>query len=240
MILYMFMIIYFMWLEIRALFELKWKYFHRFWSWIEVSIIICSWTSVGIYIWRYHECQRIGELFKEINGYVYINLQFSSYINDVLTSLMSCCCFFGTIKLIKLCRFNQRLCLFIQTLNDAAKELCAFSVMFSLVFVSFLCLFYFLFISKLFSCASLFRTAQMLFEMTLMKFDAHQLSEAAPFLGPFAFSLFILLVVFVCLSTFLTIISESFRRARGNLNANNEDMFSFMMKTFQRWTGRKE
>jgi hypothetical protein len=46
------------------------------------------------------------------------------------------------------------------------------------------------------NCASLLYTAQMLFEVTLMKFDASELHEAAPFLGPFCFTLFILLLVF--------------------------------------------
>ena len=85
----MMMIIYFMVIEIRLLFELKWKYFHRFWSMIEVGIIVCSWTSVGIYICRYQEFQRIGELFRETNGYVYINLQWSAYINDILIFLFA-------------------------------------------------------------------------------------------------------------------------------------------------------
>ncbi|CAF4193018.1 unnamed protein product, partial [Adineta steineri] len=97
-IVYMIMILYFMWIEIRLLLKLKWNYFHRFWSYIEIGIIVCSWTSVGIYIWRYKECQRIGELFEETNGYVYINLQLASYINDILTFLFAFCCFFGTIK----------------------------------------------------------------------------------------------------------------------------------------------
>ncbi len=48
----------------------------------------------------------ISKLFSETNGYVYINLQLSTYINDF-------CYFFGTIKLIHLCRFNQRIYLFI-------------------------------------------------------------------------------------------------------------------------------
>ena len=71
----MIFIIYFMLMQIRLLFRLKWKYFYEFWSLIEIGIIICSWMGVGIYIWRYHECSRIGKLFKETNGYIYINLQ---------------------------------------------------------------------------------------------------------------------------------------------------------------------
>jgi hypothetical protein len=144
--------------------------------------------GVGIYIWRYHECSRIDQLFEKTNGYVYINLQFVIYVNDFLTFLYGFCCFFGTVKLIRLCRFNQRLYLFVQTLKQAGKELISFAMMFSIVFFSFLCLFYLLFQSKLWSCSTLFQIAEMLFEITLMKFDAHELSDAEAFLGPFCFS----------------------------------------------------
>jgi hypothetical protein len=99
-----------------------------------MGIIICSWMSVGIYIWRYCECSCISKLFSKTNGYVYINLQLSTYINDF-------CCFFGTIKLIRLCRFNQRIYLFIQTFKNAGKELISFSMMFSIIYFAFLCLF---------------------------------------------------------------------------------------------------
>jgi hypothetical protein len=80
------------------------------------------------------------------------------------------CSFFGTIKFLRLCRFNHRLLLFNQTLQYAKIELLSF------IFLSFLCLFYLLFISKLFSCSTLLRTTQMLFEMILFKFDSSQLT----------------------------------------------------------------
>jgi len=228
-----------MWIEIRLLIKLKWKYFHQFWSLIEVGIIVCSWTNVGIYVWRYHEYQRIGKLFEETNGYVYINLQLASYVNDILTFLFGFCCFFGTIKFLRLGRFSQRLNLFSKTLQYAGKALISFGLMFSIVFISFLCLFYLLFISKISSCSTLLETSQMLFEMTSFKCDTHELTEAAPFLGPFCFSLFIFLAVFVCMSMFLSIINTSFRRARENVNNDNHDMFLFIIEKFQRWIGMK-
>lgn len=206
---------------------------------IELGIIICSWMGVGIFIWRSHEYSRIGQLFKETNGYVYVSLQMFTYINDFLTFIYGFCCFFGTIKLIRLCRFNARIYLFIQTLRQAAKELLSFAMMFSIVFFAFLCLFYFLFQSQLGSCSTLLKTATMLFEMTLMKFDAYQLTEAAAVLGPFCFSLFIIVVVFVCLSMFLSIINDSFRQAQENAKKNyHQQIYSFMFDRFLRWTGK--
>jgi len=225
-------------IELQLFFQLKWNYFYEFWSLIQVGIIICSWIGVGIYIWRYHECSRIGKLFEETNGYVYINLQLATYINDFLTFLYGFCCFFGTIKLIRLCRFNQRIYIFIETLKKAAIELISFAFMFSIVFFSFICLFYFLFQSKLSSCSSLFQTSEMLFEMTLRQIDASQLNGASAFFASFCFCLFIFIVIFLSINMFLSIIIRNFRQTRRNIN-NDQEIYSFMFDRFLRWIGKK-
>ncbi|CAF1041705.1 unnamed protein product [Adineta steineri] len=237
-IFYIFFIIYFMIIEIRLLFELRLKYFRQYWSIIQLGIIGCSLGSIGVYFWRFQEANRISQLFEQTNGYVYINLQLAVYVNDILTFLLGYCCFFSMIKFVQLFRFNRRVSLFTETLKSCAKELISFSIMFTIVLMSFLSLFYLLFVSKLSSCSSLLATAQMLFEMTLMKFDASQIMGADAFLGPSCFTLFMLLVVFVCLSMFFSIIIDSFHHANDN-QKEDQVMLSFMVKKFVRWTGLK-
>jgi hypothetical protein len=236
-------IIYYMIVEIKTLFQMKWSYFLRFWSYIELGIIGCSWGVLGVYVWRYQESIRIGNLFKETNGYVYINLQITAYVNDVLMFLLGFCCFFGSLKFVHLCRCHRRLSLFIKTIQHARNDLLAFTCMFFFVFMAFLTLFYLLFVGKIWSCATLLLTAQMLFEMILMKFDADELRDAAPFLGPFCVGLFIFLVVFVCMSMFIMIIYGSFRTVRDNTKADiDEDyqVLEFMFRKFRRWIGRRD
>jgi hypothetical protein len=125
-------------------------------------------------------------------------------------------------------------------LKYASEELISFSLMFSFVFVAFLCLFYLLFLSHISSCSTMLKTAQMLFEMALLKFDSSQLIEASPFVGSFCFSLFIFLVVFVCLSMFITIIIKNIRRARDNVKNDDEQIFSFMLQKFRHWIALKK
>lgn len=227
-------------IQIQTLIRLKLKYFHEFWCYIDLGIIVCSWTSIGIYIWKYFESKHIGDLFKETNGYDYINIQLSVYINNLLINLISFCCFFGTIKFLRLCRFNRKLLLFIETIQHARKDLLSFMMMFSIVFLSFICLFYLLFSSKLSTCSNFFSTSQMLFQMILMNFDAYELINASAFLGPFVFSLFIFLVVFLCTSMFITIINDSFRfvRDRAKYNQNEDQLiFTLMYRKFRSWIG---
>ncbi|UJR19382.1 hypothetical protein I4U23_022512 [Adineta vaga] len=238
-ILYLILILYFLWNELQTIYELKWKYLFQFWSIIELGLIICSFSSIGVYFSRYKTAKEIAKVFRESQGDLYINLQSSAYLNDLLTYFNGFCCFFGTIKFLRLCRFNRRLSLFSETLRLSMKELISFSMMFSIIFVSFLCLFYLLFLSKLSSCSTLFQTSQMLFEMILLKFDSNQLSRAGSFLGPFTLTLFIVIVVFICLSIFLSIINENFRLARQQSNEDPE-VFLLILNKFLRWTGLRK
>ncbi|CAF0795704.1 unnamed protein product [Adineta steineri] len=241
-IIYMIFIIYMMIKQIQSIFHLKMKYFYRFWSYIDIIIIVCSWTSVGIYVWRCVESARIDNLFNETNGYVYVNLEFEVYINDLLTCFISLCCFFGWIKLLRFCRFNRRFVLFIETFQHAKEELISFSFMFSIVFISFICLFYFVFISKLSTCSSLLTTAEMLLQMTLMKFNGFELIDVSSFLEPFCFGLFIFLVVFICLNMFTAIMIHSFRFVHNNAKQNqhkDEQIFTYMFNKFRYWIGKQ-
>jgi hypothetical protein len=229
--------------EIQSLIHLKFAYFRQFWSFIEWIIIGCSWAGVGVYVWRYHEFRRIGTFFKETNGYTYINLQLAAYINDVFICLLGFCCFFGSIKFLRLCRFHRRLSLLTETIRHAGKDLLSFTSMFFIVFMAYVALFYLLFASKIWGCSTLLNTYQMLFEMMVLKFNVTELLEADAFLGPFCFILFIFFVVFICMNMFISIIRNSFCTLRKNLAKTvneDHDIFAFIFRKFKRWTGLKK
>ncbi|CAF1228400.1 unnamed protein product [Adineta steineri] len=101
--------------------------------------------------------------------------------------------------------------------------------------MSFLSLFYLLFTSTIQSRSSLLSTAQMLFEITLMNFDASDFTGADPFLGSFSFSCFIIIVVFVCLSMFLSIINDGFHHVEQN-SIENQQILSYILTKFLSWT----
>jgi len=223
--------------EIRLLIQLKSKYFKQFWSLIHVTIIGCSWGSIGVYIWSFHESNQISDLFKETNGYIFINLQFAVSINNLLRYLRGFCCFFAMIKFIHLCQMNSRLTLFLKTLQHSAKELVSFLIMFSIIFMAFICLFYLLFSSKIFASADPFGTVTMLFQMTVLKYSTSQFYVADATLGPLCFSIFILIVVFICMNMFLSILNDNFRRARKN-RQEREEILSSVVKRFLRWIGK--
>ncbi|CAF4044663.1 unnamed protein product, partial [Rotaria sp. Silwood2] len=238
-ILYMIFIIYYMQREARSLFNHRMQYFRDFWSYPEIGIITCSWTGLFVYLWRIREGDRISKLFKETNGYAYVNLQLASYVNDLLTFLLGFCCFFGTIKFLRLLRFNHRMSMLSSTLVYAAKDLISFSFMFLIVYLGYLTLFFLLFHAKILACSNPLSTAQMLFEMMLLKFDVSDLYAADIFLGPFCFTLFIIFVVFICMNMFISIISDSFRVVRHNisLQSSEHEIVDFIFNQLKKWTG---
>ena len=235
---YLIFITYFLVMEIRSFIRLRKAYFSQFWPYIEMGVIICSWAGVGIHMWRRKEAARILKLFRLTRGDVYVNFQLIAYINDVFSFLLAFCCFFGTLKLLRLCRYNRRLALLANTLKRATRELLSFSSMFSIIFMAFLALFYLQFVSQIWECSSLLHTAQMLFEMLLLKFDTSEFILAEPYLGPIYFTLFILFVVFVCINMFVSIINDNFRVVRDNVHKvddDEQDLFITILKKLQRW-----
>ena len=232
-------IVYFTIVEVRSISHFKFGYFQQIWSWIQLSTIRCSWAGVGVYVWRYHESARIISLFQKTNGYAYINLQLTPYIHELFIYLQGFCCFFGSLQFLRFFRFNRRLSLFTETLQHASKDLLAFTFMFSMVFIAFLGLFHLLFVSNIWPCSTLLLTAQMLVEMTSLKYNVSEWCKAAPSLGPFCCSLFIVLVVFICMKMFISIVSDSFRTVPQHAHNDNNEIFTFILHKFQRWTGKR-
>lgn len=183
-----------------------------------------------------NEHKKITERFRQTGGSVYINLQKTAFIGELSTIFDGLSCFFAMIKLLRFCQYNQRCSLFLRTLRRAAPDLMSFGAMYSIVFSSFVSLFYLLFHSNVNACATWSRTASMLFEMSLLKFENGQLTDAGSFLGPFTFSLFVFVIVFVCLTMFLSILNEHFHNARKH--DRHRLLWQFVKSTLFYWTGQ--
>jgi hypothetical protein len=101
------MIIYLIIEQVQIFFELKMKYFRRFCSYIDIGIIVCSLTSVGIFIWKYEESKHLDNLLNETNGYIYVNFENVVYVDDLLTNLIGFVCYSVLIKSIHFGRFSR-------------------------------------------------------------------------------------------------------------------------------------
>jgi hypothetical protein len=97
-LIYVILILYYMYAEIKLIFEIRKAYIKQFWSYINWGIIVCSWFGIVIHILRQAEFKKMGQSMKSGQKKA-LNLQYFSYLDSVLTYLLAFCCFFGTLKM---------------------------------------------------------------------------------------------------------------------------------------------
>lgn len=240
-IFYMLFIIYSMSVEVKLCYEMGKRYFRLFWSYVQWGIIVSAWIAVSIYVWRQQELDRVGRLFREHHGYVHMNLEWATHVNDLLMLVLGFSCFFATVKLLRFSRYTQHLSLYGDVIKHASHKLVLCTILFLIIVFAFMNLFYFLFSSKLWSCASLLQTSEMVFEMILLKVDSVELLSLDGVLGPLCVSMFILFVVLVGMTMFISLIKQSLQvvRKRNGLDENEDrEMFAYMLDRCLRWIGK--
>jgi len=97
-LIYLILILYYMYAEIKLIFQMGKAYIKQFWSYINWGIIICSWFGVVIHIQRQSEMKKMADSLK-MKGKQAISFQFFSYLDTLLTYLLGFCCFFATLKM---------------------------------------------------------------------------------------------------------------------------------------------
>jgi hypothetical protein len=97
-LIYVILILYYMYAEIKLIFEIGKAYIKQFWSYINWGIIFCSWFGIVIHILRQSELKKMAQLLKSEDKKG-VNLQYFSYLDNLLTYLLAFCCFFATLKM---------------------------------------------------------------------------------------------------------------------------------------------
>ena len=227
--------------QIQSIIQRRCEHLKNVWTYVDLLIVACASAVTGLVICKYRQVRSVTDQLQASKGYTPISLQSLLSINDLLTFSLAALCFVTYLKCLCLCRFHRRLSLFLRAIHHAWRELLSFSIMFIFIFLAFLTLFYLLFLADLSSCSTMWRTAQLVLEMVLMKFEMPQLIDAHPVLAPLASTLFVLFVVFVSMSIFVSIISENFRFVRDHQQEHSdedEQIFSFILQTFRQWIGK--
>lgn len=221
---YLAFIVYFMVKEILKMIKIGPKsYFLDFWNYIEWGIIVLTWCSVAIFLYRLTVAEKVLDFFKKTAGYGYYSLQLVNSFNQTLSVLLGICSGLGTIRFLKILRFNKNISILATTLNHSIGKLIGFGIDFMIKLLAFVQLFYLLFYQDIMINSTLIKTMEFCFEMMLGNSSAKAILKANPILGPIIFGLFNLLVVLVSLNILISIIVESFDTIRKNSELQNKD-----------------
>ncbi|XP_072168355.1 uncharacterized protein [Diadema setosum] len=214
-------------------------YFKSLWNFGEWVIIGCAIGATVIYFYRLYVTESLLSRFTDTNGAERINLQHVAYLNEILTYMLAIIVFIGTLKFIKLLRFNRRIGLLSSTIRSCFKDLVHFGIMFGIFFIAYALAFYQIYLRSLFNYSDFLYTLETLSTAILGKFDFVAIHDANRYLGPILFFFYMVTITFILINMFLTIVIEAFSSVKGDISrqSNEYEMVDFMLSTLKNWVG---
>jgi polycystin 1L2 len=228
-------IVYFLIKQIKEIVnkDLK-EYLNDFWTYIEWSIIMSGLVSFAMILVRLKKAKEVLDFFKTTAGYGYMKLQTANECNQVLIYSLGLCSSFGTIKFLKMLRFNKNISFLGLTMKRCFGELVSFSLVFFLIWFAFVQWMYLIYGTNIEGYETLVASMSSAFSMMLGKFDAESIVRANSSIGPVAFSLYNIVMICFTLNIFISIITEAFDHVRYEAK-KNPDQFDFMNHAIKRF-----
>ncbi|XP_047496061.1 polycystic kidney disease protein 1-like 2 [Penaeus chinensis] len=213
----------------------KCLYFTSYWNIAEICILVTSYATVGVYVYRFLLTQEALDIFEETYGNGYIRLDSAALMDQFYLYLVAIICFFSTLKLIKLLQFNKRMDVLALTIRLCWDELSIFFVAFGIIFFAFSCLFYFMFLMQLQEFARFIAAVETCFKMMLGKFNFEAMNIANP-MSPILFFAFSVINSMILINIMLTIILKAFNDVKVDLEKreNKYDVIDFVWSSVRR------
>ena len=214
------------------------EFFKRVYSYLNLAVIGLAWAGFAMTVHKLIEMNKIFSDIRKTND-VYINLQYTAELNDIITSLFGFCTMFCTLRLIKLISFNKIIKIFIQTLKNALTELFNFGIYFVVFWFCFIQVIYLVLNQVSIQFSTILRTIESCFQIILGKFHINDILNGDKTLGPILFVLYNLIVVLVLICIFLSILMEYYADACKNSNLNEEEdqLYGYFKEIIERYLG---
>ena len=219
----------------------KCSYFSSYWNLTEVMILLVSYCTIGLYVYRYMLTKEALEEFNRTSGNGYVRMDSAAFIDTIFLFTTGLIVFFSTLKLIKLLQFNRRMNVLSETIAICWDELKIFLIAFAIIFFAFGCLFLFMFSSTLEDFASIIPALQTCFKMMLGKFDFQAMQRANAF-SPVLFFVFSVMNSMILINIMLTIILQAFNLVKTDINAkeNRLNVIDFVWSEFLQFIRKEE
>ncbi|XP_074648069.1 polycystin-1-like protein 2 isoform X2 [Tubulanus polymorphus] len=231
--------IYYMVNEIKVMCKIKRPYFKEYFNILELLLVIFYIVVIVLYFVRFAASKIITNQVNK-NKHRYVNFQYIVLMEETYTYICAFVAFFSTIKILKLLRFNKKVSMLSSVIRNSVKPIFNFLIMFSIVFFAFVQLALLLFSADLSGFKSTVRTMETLFVMLLNKFDYKSFEKGSPVFGPVFFFFFTVLVTFVLMNFFISVIMESYYVVKQDLlkQSNEYEIVDYIMKRFKTFVGK--
>ncbi|XP_070579639.1 polycystin-1-related protein-like [Ptychodera flava] len=234
-------ILYFLYREGKMAWKEKKKYLKSFWNWMEIISLSLAVTAIVMYFYRLTVSWSVIDRYRE-NRNAFTNFQYLAYWDEMFAFTITTVLFLSTLKLLKLLKFNRRMLLLSEVIRACSHEVFLFLIIFGLFFFAFAHFAYLIFGIALRDFCTIVLTVESLFSTLLGKFEFEDMVTASRYLGPIFFFFYVMLVMFILLNMFLSIINEGFSRVKADNDrlVNQLEIVDFMINRFKKWTGFSE
>jgi hypothetical protein len=152
------------------------------------------------------------------------------------------CAAFGTLRFLKLLRFNKKIIIYMIAFKKSLGELLSFGVIFVILWMSMVQTFYLIFNNYLTEFSTIIKSMSTCFEMILGKFAIQRLIDANGLFGTTLFFTYNILIVFVLINIFLTILIDNYNEVKADssfLDDQDPDLYEYLKSLFYSFVPKK-
>ncbi|XP_078585987.1 polycystin-1-like protein 2 isoform X1 [Branchiostoma floridae x Branchiostoma japonicum] len=240
-ILYVIMLLFYLYREVKELRQKKCKYFGEFWNWVELAVAWLSVCAVCLFAWRMVITDRI-TAYRRSNPGRFVNYSEAAFWDAVYGYVIAIIVTLVIAKFVKLLRFNRRMSLIGDTIKHAAPKVLGFIVIYIVVIMAFAQALFFVLGNTSASFGTFLACLKTLWNIQLGEFDFSEFWDGHWFLGPAIWFTYVVTSSCILVFTFVAILMDSFESVKANIEkqSNDHEIVDFMVKQFKDYIGWKK
>ncbi|XP_035687291.1 polycystic kidney disease 2-like 2 protein [Branchiostoma floridae] len=207
----LFLVIHFK--EVKSVVDTGWVYFTSPWNAVGWFSLICTATTISVFIKRYAVAADTLALVARSNGDLgfqdFVDLTTAAWWDACFKHVLGITVFINTISLLRIVRFSQTIGKLLALPGIMKEEILSFLVVAVVAFTAFISSGYLVFGSHIESYSDLYQTTYALFEMMLGRFFANEMLDSNPITGPIFFSTFMICIFILLMNFLMTIICDA-------------------------------
>ncbi|XP_077864342.1 polycystin-1-like protein 2 [Saccoglossus kowalevskii] len=220
-------ILFFSVIQIIRMVQLRKKYFMCAWNWLELTIIIVSIVTIGIYIQRELVTNETLKKHQETPN-SFVSFHECALLVQTFESIIALLVVLGTVKFLHLLRINPKVYLLTAVLASSGREMAIFTLMLMVIFTGFACMAYIVVGPVVATFRNIAVTYETIFSIMLGYVD-NELRRVSPWFAAFLSISFVTIAVFFVLNIFISLLITTLKRVRRTHKPSKDEVIVEMM-----------
>ncbi|XP_021356998.1 polycystic kidney disease protein 1-like 2 [Mizuhopecten yessoensis] len=220
---------------IYSMVKTKGNFFANAWNVVDFVCVVGGCIGVAMYFGRLILAnETMGNFTEDPKNFV--NFQHLAFWDLIFVTVLACLVFLSTIRVVGVLGYDKRIGEVFRVVDNCARDLFWFGVMFFYIFMGYCILGYLVFGRNIKAYWNIFDTMGTLFISMIGKSKFTELNEQDPLMAQLYFFTYILLIVYVLLTMFLAILCDSIAVVHAQTkNDRSEELIAFMIEQLKKF-----